>query len=239
VLAGGLCMAQELPKIDPRADEILKVMSNVLTSAKQFTVRNHATSDERITTGELVEMSASIDLAVRRPDAAHAVVSGDLRPMRYWIGGGRVAVLDESRWTYATAPIARDLDSAIDQMWDRYGVKIPLIDFISNNPYEKLTREVDAGYYAGLHTVDGIACHHLVFTQGDIDWQIWIEDGLVALPRKLMISYKTEPGAPRYTAMLSDWDLSPDLGDGVFEFVPPGTAEQITFAENPESDRGE
>jgi hypothetical protein len=239
VLASGLCMAQEPPKIDPRADQVLKAMSNVLGSAKQLSVHNDATSDERITTGELVEMSASIDLVVRRPDAIHAVVAGDLRPMRYWIGSGRVTVLDESRWTYATASVARDLDVAIDQMWDRYGIKIPLVDFVSNNPYQDLTRDVEAGYYAGMHSVDGVSCHHLVFSQEDIDWQIWIEDGLLPLPRKLTIRYKTEPGAPRYTAMLSEWDLSPDLGDALFEFVPPGDAEQIPFAESAPADREE
>jgi hypothetical protein len=131
-------------------------MSDVLVGAKQFTVHNDQTSDELALSGDLVELSSSVDLAVRRPDEAHAVLHGDLRPMRYWIGGGRVAVMDVSRWTYAVAPVPADLDMAIDQIWQRYGMKIPLADFISDNPYDDLTRHVETGTYVGLHEIDGV-----------------------------------------------------------------------------------
>jgi hypothetical protein len=230
-LAGGLGLAQESPKIEPRAKKILRVMSDVLVDARQFTVHSDETSDELTEAGDLVELSSSVDLAVRRPDTAHAVLHGDLRPMRYWIGGGRIAVMDVTRWTYAVAPVAEDLDAAIDQIWGRYGMKVPLADFISDSPYDQLTRNVESGSYVGLHEIDGVPCHHLAFRQSDIDWQIWIEDGLLPLARRLQIVYKNEPGSPRYTARLSAWDLSPDLGDTVFEFVAPEGAEQIEFAE--------
>ena len=158
--------------------------------------------------------------------------------MRYWIGGGQVAVMDVSRWTYAIAPAPAELDAAIDQIWERYGMKIPLADFISDNPYEDLTRHVLTGTYVGLHELDGVPCHHLAFRQSDIDWQIWIADGLLPLPHKLLIVYKNESGAPRYVARLSAWNLSPGLGDTVFEFEPPDGAEQIELARR-EAETGE
>jgi hypothetical protein len=213
-------------------------MSGVLAGAEQFTVHNDQTSDELAHSGDLVEISSAVDLAVRRPGEAHAVLHGDLRPMRYWIGGGRVAVMDVSRWTYAVAPVPAKLDAAIDQIWERYRMKIPLADFITGNPYESLTRHVETGTYVGLHEIDGVACHHLAFRQSDIDWQIWIEDRLLPLPRKLLIVYKNEPGAPRYTARFSGWDLSPDLGDAIFKFEPPEGAGQVEFAEH-KAEQGE
>ena len=91
-----------------------------------------------------------------------------------------------------------------------------------------------SGFYAGLHTVQGVDCHHLVFRQADIDWQIWIDAGLMPLPRKLLITYKDEPGFPRYTGLFSDWDLSPELGDSVFRFVPHEGDDEIEFGEPPE-----
>jgi hypothetical protein len=237
-LAVGVAAAQDAPSIEPRADEILRIMSDLLAGAKQFTVHNDQASDEFTLAGDLVELSSSVELAVRRPNEAHAVLHGDLRPMRYWIGGGRVAVMDVSRWTYAVAPAPKGLDAAIDQLWEQYGMKVPLADFISDNPYEDLTRHVETGTYVGLHEFDGVPCHHLAFRQSDIDWQIWIADGLLPLPRKLLIVYKNEPGAPRYTARLSAWDLSPGLGDTIFEFEPPEGAGQIEFAER-DAEQGE
>jgi len=233
-LMGGVAVAQEGPTIDPRAERILTLMSRVLTDARQFTVHNDETSDELTTLGDLLELSSSVDLAVRRPGQAYVLLQGDVPPLRYWLGDGQLAMMDLTRWTYAVAPVPADLDAAIDVVWQRYGLKLPLADFISGSPYENLTRAVQTGFYVGLHDVQGVSCHHLAFQQEDIDWQIWIDDGLLPLPRKMLIVYKNEPGAPRYTAHFSEWDLAPDLGDTIFDFEPPDGAERIEFAEQGE-----
>ena len=49
---------------------------------------------------------------------------------------------------------------------------------------------------SGLHLVRGIQCHHLVFIQDDIDWQIWIENSQTPLPRKMVITSKWLAGGP-------------------------------------------
>lgn len=60
------------------------------------------------------------------------------------------------------------------------------------------------GFSVGVTQVEGVRCHHFAFVEQDIDWQIWIEDGTQWVPRKLVITYKTLPGAPQSTAVLSD-----------------------------------
>jgi len=69
----------------------------------------------------------------------------------------------------------------------------------------------------------------LAFTQKEIDWQIWIEEGPRPLPRKLLITYKNEPLSPQYTAILSGWDLQPRLSDSFAEFHPPIGSDEIQF----------
>jgi hypothetical protein len=49
-----------------------------------------------------------------------------------------------------------------------------------------------------------------------IDWQIWIEDGKQLVPRKIVITYKTMPGSPQFTAVLSEWDLKTRLPESIF-----------------------
>ena len=44
--------------------------------------------------------------------------------------------------------------------------------------------EVLTGEYVGVTELSGVRCHHLAFRSGDVDWQIWIEDGDKPLPRK-------------------------------------------------------
>ena len=114
-------------------------------------------------------------------------------------------------------------------VFDRYGFSVPISDLVYSDPYKALTGHVQHGFWVGLHAVDGTPCHHLAFLQETIDWQIWIEDGPRPVPRKLLITYKDEPGSPQYTARLSGWDFHPRISDGWFEFRPPVGADQIEF----------
>jgi hypothetical protein len=77
--------------------------------------------------------------------------------------------------------------------------------------------------------VGGIACRHLAFVQKNADWQIWIEEGSPVVPRKIVITYKTLPGAPQYSAIFTGWDLKANLPEGEFTPVVPKDARQIAF----------
>jgi len=49
------------------------------------------------------------------------------------------------------------------------------------------------------------------------------------VPRKLVITYKSEPGSPQYRARLSGWDFQPRLSDHYLQFHPPTGADEIEF----------
>ena len=85
------------------------------------------------------------------------------------------------------------------------------------------------GFIVGESIVDGAPCHHLAFAQENIDFQIWIEDGPRPLPRKLLITYKTEPGSPQWAARLSAWDFNPKVSEHFFHFDTPEGAGRIDF----------
>jgi hypothetical protein len=93
-----------------------------------------------------------------------------------------------------------------------------------------LTDGVTSGFYVGLHEVRGVKCHHLAFTRDDIDLQVWVEDSRSPLPRKLIITEKWVSGSPQFTALLSDWNLSPQLKKNLFTFMAPDKAQKIEFA---------
>ena len=74
--------------------------------------------------------------------------------------------------------------------------------------------------------MQGIPCHHLVFKQKDIDWQIWIENSPTPVPRKFLVTDKKAKGL-QFTALLSQWNTSPQLEDSVFVFTAPAEAKKI------------
>jgi hypothetical protein len=234
LLVAGTAIGADEPKVGPRADMLLHRMGAVLAAAEEFTVTNTFTSDETVSTGEIVQLEGTVEIALRRPDGLRASIHGDFGSKQYFYDGSRMVFADGSHNTYAQAMVPSTIDGAMDEMWQTYGFKIPLVDFIVSDPYANLMENVESGFYAGIHQVNGVHCHHLVFTQAEIDWQIWIADGVLPLPQKLVITYKQEDGYPQYTALFSDWNLGPGLNDAVFNFAPPEGSIKIVFADSGE-----
>ena len=234
LLVAGTAIGADEPTVEPRADMLLKRMGSVLAAAEEFTLTNTFTSDETVSTGEIVQLEGTVEIALRRPDGLRASINGDFGSKQYFYDGSRMVFADGSHNTYAEAMVPSTIDGAMDEMWQTYGVKIPLVDFIVSDTYANLKENVESGYYAGIHQVNGVHCHHLVFTQAEIDWQIWIADGVLPLPQKLVITYKQEDGYPQYTALFSDWNLGPGLNDAVFNFAPPEGSIKIVFADSGE-----
>ena len=222
---------EEKPVIDSRADKLLKAMGDYLKSSKQFSFHANITFDDLTPSGQKIQYSTSSDIAVHRPNRVYAEKQSDLGGKRFWYDGKNMTLMDTKLSVYATEQVPADIDSAMDHLMEKYGFSPPLVDFVYSDPYHILIENVESGFYVGLHSVSGIRCHHLAFSQKDIDWQIWIEDGKLMVPRKFLITYKTLPGSPQYSAVLSEWDLEAHLPDAMFDIDLTSTEnfEKIEF----------
>ena len=84
---------------------------------------------------------------------------------------------------------------------------------------------ITAAMDVGPSDVGGTTCEHYAFRQEEIDWQIWIQMGDHPLPRKLVITTKTDEARPQHTAVYT-WNLAPSYNDPAFEFDPPAGRRQ-------------
>ncbi len=226
--------AEETPVGELRAKRILQAMGEYLKTAKAFSVHGEITYEEVLASGRKLQYSASNNVMVRRPNRIRADYRGDLRKSSFWYDGKSITLLHLEENLYATFSAPNEIDATIDFAMEKYGLSLPVADFVYSDPYAVLIENVRSGFYEGLHMVNGVRCHHLAFTQENIDWQIWIEDGAQIVPRKLVITYKDSPESPQYTAVLSDWDFSVRLPDILFTFEASVDAEQIEFLTVPE-----
>ena len=131
------------------------------------------------------------------------------------------------------------IDATLDLLFEKFGLTVPVADFVYAEPHRVLAENAEYASALGVHGCAEARCHHLVFVQEAIDWQIWIEAGPRPVPRKLVIDYKTAPGSPQYEARLSGWDFNPRAAESAFEFHPPPTAGLIEFLETGEDDFSE
>jgi hypothetical protein len=119
------------------------------------------------------------------------------------------------------------VEGALDWVFEQTGTVVPLADFLYADSYERLMGGVQRGEYLGVHEAAAVPCHHLAFEQATIDWQLWIDAGKDPLPRKLVITYKTEDEVPQYSVTIRKWNLAPRLSDELFVFTPPDGSSRV------------
>jgi hypothetical protein len=231
LMALSVSAADDKPAVDPLADELLKRMGDYLGQAQAFSVSAEVWQDAQLTSGQRIQAGRTLELQVRRPDRLCAHVHSPHRDRELIYDGTGITLLDRTQNLYGTFPASGPLNEVMDLACDRFGVTMPLEDFIRSDPHKDLLQKATSGADIGPVTVMGVPCEHLAFTQDNIDWQVWIENGPRPLPRKFVITYKDEPDSPQYTAIFSNWDFASKLPDSVFKFEPPAGASKIKVKE--------
>ena len=220
---------EEKGSIDPEADRILRLACDYLKSADKFSVHAEIDFDDVLPSGRKVEYSRGGDVIVDRPDRFYANVYDEKEHRRIFDNGKKLTIHDANDHTYASINVPATIDEAIDYARDHFGVSAPLADIMVADPYKNVIENVDSGIYVGLQYSEGEFLHHLLFSNAAVDFQLWIEDGLFPLIRKLVITYKSLYAAPQYRAVLTEWDFNPVTPDILFTFQPPEDATELEF----------
>jgi hypothetical protein len=214
--------------LDRRADALMSAMSARLAQAASFAIEAEETYDEVPEQTPRQQLSSIRRVVVRRPDRAWGDAAGDAVNRTFVYDGTTLSVYDKEQNVWAAGAVPPTIDGALDWAFEQTGTVIPLADFLYADPYARMMGAVQRGVYLGIHDVAGVPCHHLSFEQANIDWQIWIDAGRDPLPRKLVITYKTEDEVPQYTVVIGKWDFKAAVPDSRFTFAPPATATRIT-----------
>lgn len=223
--------AEAKTALAPQADALLRRMSDYLAQAPFFSVSAEVWQDVQLESGQQVQAGRTIELQVRRPNRFHAEVRSTRRNRGLYYDGKSITLLNRAQSFYGSIDAPATLDEALDVASERFGITLPLEDLIVSDPYTNAMRKVVSGIDLGPVTVLGVPCEHLAFSLGKVDWQVWIEQGAMPVPRKIVITYKDEEGTPEYTAILSHWDFQTRLPDFLFAFEPPPGAAKIDVAE--------
>lgn len=222
---------QPAAEVEPRAAQILRAAGDTLAQAHSFRVKAEV-QDGRVDRSGAPKPPRTVEVQIRRPDRMNTQVRSEAINRDIYYDGQTLTLYNRNRNLYGTAAVPGTLDETIDYVEERLGVTVPLGDMMVSDPYDSVMANVQTGRYAGQEQMLGVITHHLAFTQESIDWDIWIEDGPRPLIRKLVITYKHEPKAPQYIAILRDWELNPALADRVFIFQPPQGAQKIDVERN-------
>ncbi len=116
-----------------------------------------------------------------------------------------------------------------DKLDEEYGLGVPLSDLFRWGSPSWGPAGITGATDLGPSVVQGTTCQHYAYRQADIDWQIWIQKGDYPLPRKLVITTRTDEARPQHTAVYT-WNLAPSFNDAAFTFDPPAGAGKVVLA---------
>lgn len=211
--------------ITPDAQAVLDRMKATLSSLQRYSISAHITRDEVLPFGYKLQNNESARMWVERPNRLRMEVAGDIKNRTYVYDGSQLTMFVPDLNVYATSAAPSTLGELAGVLLD-VGVEMPLIDMLYHGYGGDLTEDVRIGLVVGDSQVDGVPTDHLAFRQPNVDWQLWVEKGKQALPRKLLITTRYEVGDPQYQAILR-WDLKPRMNAKSFTFVPPADATKI------------
>jgi hypothetical protein len=222
------------PAIDPMADQVLRQMGKTLAEADAFSFEVTAFYDEVLPTGLTIQYDQAVSVRLQRPNRLRVELKEGENHRLLTYDGKTVTMLEKNLGLYGTAAAPETIDATLDMLNLDLGITLPLSDLIFSDPYGVLIEYAEAGSYLGTSMIRGIEVHHLIFSQDGLDWQIWIETGPRAIPRRMVLTYVDEEGAPRYEAVMTGWNLAAALSDADFDTAAPANAEQIEFRKDGE-----
>lgn len=214
--------------VDPAAVQALKDMGAYLQTLKRYQVSTDVTGERVLGDGQKLQHSASARLDVVRPNKLHVVMRtvSSQRDLTY--DGKVVTLYLPARKQYSTVEFTDTIGALIDRFEAKYGVQIPLQDlFLFGTPAAQ-TDNFESAMNAGQEIIGGEVCDHYAFRRGTIDWQIWIASGSKPLPRKLVITNRSDEARPQSVSLIG-WNLKPTFTDATFKFTAPKGSTKVDF----------
>ena len=227
-LATASTYAQTAPAsaVDPASIQALKDMGAFLLTLKRFRVSTELTGERVLADGQKLQHTATAVIDVERPNRIRALMHSARSEREIVYDGKTVTLYTPAQKYYSTVEFTDTIGKLIERLEERYGVELPLADFFLWGTPAATVDKIESAMNAGQDFVGEELCDHYAFRQGKIDWQIWIEAGAKPLPRKVVITNRSDEARPQ-SVQIFDWNLKPGFKDAVFRFTPPKGATKV------------
>ena len=212
--------------VNPESIQALKDMGAHLQSLKRFSVLTDLTGEQVLADGQKLQHSAVANTDVHRPNMLRVKMVSPRAFREIFYDGKLATIFIPAQKAYSTVEFTGNLGELVSKLEDRYGVEIPMADmFLWGTPAAPLDK-INSAMNAGQDFIGDDLCDHYAFRQGDMDWQIWITSGAKPLPRKLVITNRSDEARPQ-SVQYFNWNLKPTFKDSIFKFMPPKGATAV------------
>jgi hypothetical protein len=222
--------ASQTAEVEPAALELVKTMSDTLSSAKALSFDVRGAFDVPAGNGQPLFYYTLSHVTLERPDKLKVVTDGDAAPEEFTYDGSEMAVYMPKSNMVARGKIAGDLDNVLHRAYGAAGLYFPFVDVIVSDPYKSLTADALSAFVIGKSKlVGGVTTDIVAIADGRMQWQIWIgEDD--HLPRLIWSTPTGMPEKPRIMEEFSNWKLGDEVSSETYSSRAPADAARIEFA---------
>lgn len=221
--------APAAPDVEPEAVAALQRMRAYLSGLNSFEATSQTTQDVVLDDGQKVQIDGVLTYKVKRPNGFEIKVATANKSRNFLYDGKQLTVYAPQLGYYAQAPAPATIRETLDLAHDRYGIVFPLEDLFTWNEPGAKHGPIQKAMVVGDAIIDGAQTTQYAFRQGDYDWQVWIEKGARALPRKVVIVDRTDEARPAYSVRLA-WNLEAPITAQSFAFRPGKNDKPILIA---------
>ena len=216
-------------EVEQEAIDALQRMSAYLLTFNTMQIVSDSSLDAVTNDGQRIQMDAVTTYKVRKPNGFVIDYQGAMKPRRFYYDGKSFTVYSPKLGFYAQVPAPATNREVLDQLYQRYGISLPMEDLFRWGDNEERIKALKSAYEVGPAIVDGTETNHYAYREENIDWELWLEKGDNPIPRKLVIVDRTDPARPAFTARIK-WTFNPTFTDSDFTFVPDKDAKRIQLA---------
>lgn len=206
-------------------------MADYLAGLESFRCTTTNGYDTVQANGQKIEFGETREIVVSRPDRLRVeeVASDGGRDLTLF-DGKQITMVSAGFNVYAQAPQPPMLEDALVYFVRDLRMRAPLALLLSTHVREDLLALAKSVEYVGGTTIDGEDAHHVAAQADTVDFEFWIADGKKPLPLRVVITYKTAPGQPKFRSDISNWKTNRRISDKTFDLTLPTAARKIPFA---------
>ena len=215
----------------PDATALLKSMADYLAGLEFFRCTTTNGYETVQPNGQKVEFGETREIFLARPNRLRVeeVASDGFSDVTLF-DGRQITVVSAGFNVFAQAPQPPSLEDALVYFVRDLRMRAPLALLLSTHVRTDLLDMAKNVEYVERTKVGRKDAHHIAAQSESVDFEFWIADGNKPLPLRVVITYKTAPGQPRFWSDISNWQTNRKLADKRFQVALPEGARQIPFA---------
>jgi hypothetical protein len=207
------------------ARNILNKAYQTIGSMDKYAFEAIVVDNEEYDTPKVKSYRQTVKVKVDRPGKLRVDTKGDIKNRSNYLNDGLFTMYDHDYKYYAQLKTPKNIDSALDALFEKFGIKAPLAQLIYKNMDKRV--KFKRSKYFGKVIVSGVECDYIAFKNSTREIHLWItrEDKPLIKAYSIIDTDKNVKSRSNTTII---WDKNTNIKDSDFVFKAPKGSSKIS-----------